>query len=576
MIETGALATSDDTADDWVVADIVRQQERVKPLPGWLQRIDRWGTRWGDFINPILVKETRQSLKSRQFMATFSLLLFASLVWTLIGSLQQMPQIYYMPSAKTLVIGYYFLLAVPMLLVVPLAAYRSLEGEVDDGTLELLTITSLSPLQIVLGKLGSAALQMLLYFIVLIPCLAYAYTLRGVELSSLATLLVMLMLSGLSLTSLALVLSPVSPGRMGQTVLMLVMLAILLFVEYWLAYFAVHEIQYGGSGEPRLLFVIFGSAILFFGSLSWLLLVATAAKLTPASENRSTRIRLAALGHVFCVLLVAGFWFFKAIQQQTHIDEHMLGIVGAGGYLMIFWLVAGAMMCSESSVLTARVRRDLPASFVGRALATWLTPGPATGFTFVVAASFASVGSLLLLLRFEVVRLNSISASEFQSLVHLTLLALSYIALGLIGTRLIMSFLTRGRAVKVQVGLAALALTALLMVLVPYGIELVLRDYRQLSYSAWQTTNWAWTLSRAMARQSDTVTLVLVTTCAATAFLLHLLLLGRRVLPQRLLTPERVLAEYRRLSGLTAVTEDEPTSDPLGLDDPVKPNAISE
>ena len=75
-----------------------------------------------------------------------------------------------------MMLGYYFVLALPMLLVVPLAAYRSLECEIDDGTLELLSITSLSPWQIVLGKLASAMLQMMLYFVVLFPCIAYAYT----------------------------------------------------------------------------------------------------------------------------------------------------------------------------------------------------------------------------------------------------------------------------------------------------------------------------------------------------------------------------------------------------------------
>jgi len=129
----------------------------------WLRWIDEMATRAGDSINPILIKETRQALKSRQFVVTFSLLLFAALAWTIAGSLLLMPQIYFLPSAPTMLTGYYIVLAVPMLLVVPLAAYRSLEGEIDDGTLELLSVTSLSPRQIVMGKLGSAVLQMMLY-----------------------------------------------------------------------------------------------------------------------------------------------------------------------------------------------------------------------------------------------------------------------------------------------------------------------------------------------------------------------------------------------------------------------------
>ena len=47
------------------------------------------------------------------------------------------------------------------------------------------------------------------------------------------------------------------------------------------------------------------------------------------------------------------------------------------------------------------------------------------------------------------------------------------------------------------------------------------------------------------------------------AFVAHLLLLGRRVLPQRLATPQRVQEEYRRMAGLHDYTAQE--NDPLGL-----------
>ncbi len=39
----------------------------------------------GERFNPILVKEARQALKSRQFVLTFGLLLIAAWAWSLIG-----------------------------------------------------------------------------------------------------------------------------------------------------------------------------------------------------------------------------------------------------------------------------------------------------------------------------------------------------------------------------------------------------------------------------------------------------------------------------------------------------------
>ena len=47
--------------------------------------IDRIVDQFSDWCSPILVKETRQALKSRQFFWTFFLLLAAIALWTMIG-----------------------------------------------------------------------------------------------------------------------------------------------------------------------------------------------------------------------------------------------------------------------------------------------------------------------------------------------------------------------------------------------------------------------------------------------------------------------------------------------------------
>ena len=77
--------------------------------------------------------------------------------------------------------GYYAVLSVPLLIVVPYAAFRSLAGEWEDGTFELLSITALSARQIVTGKLASAILQMMVYYSALAPCIAFTYLLRGID-----------------------------------------------------------------------------------------------------------------------------------------------------------------------------------------------------------------------------------------------------------------------------------------------------------------------------------------------------------------------------------------------------------
>lgn len=557
------MAVVDETLDP-SLAEILRGSDAGDRTPEWLKKIDELATRAGDAVNPILVKETRQALKSRQFVVTFSLLLFASLAWTVVGSLLQMPQIYYMPSAPQMLTGYYFVLAVPMLLVVPLAAYRSLEGEVDDGTLELLAITSLSPRQIVTGKLASAALQMLLYFVALFPCVAFAYTLRGVDLPTLALLMGILIVSGLGLTMMALAMAPVSQGRMGQIMSLLATIALLVAVEFALGNFAMELIQYGIQVPMRDLLYFLISAFAILVSFLSILLMATTAKLTPESENRSTGIRVTVLFHLFCVLAVAGGFTFQLtndLDSQNPYDGVAIATVTTG-YFVLFWALVGSMICAESPAMTARIRRELPGTFLSRLVWTWLTPGPATGLIFTVVCLTVCVASMHLLM-INMSSLGPWAANQTATHGTLSILVVSYLTFALVGVRVLISFLRTRNPVSVGVGMAALAVVLLLMAVVPYGIALHWNDYRQFEYSAWQASNWVWTLEQAANGSVDSIVIYLVVGAAGVAFLIHLVLLGQRVLPQRLATPERVLAEYRRMSGWVPPPEEE--SDPLGL-----------
>jgi len=120
---------------------------------------------------------------------TFSLLLFWGWLWMLLFIVSGLTAIYYAPVGPSVLMGYYAVLSVPLLIVVPYAAFRSLAGEWEDGTFELLSITALSARQIVTGKLASAVLQMLVYYSALAPCVAFTYLLRGIDIVSIFLLL---------------------------------------------------------------------------------------------------------------------------------------------------------------------------------------------------------------------------------------------------------------------------------------------------------------------------------------------------------------------------------------------------
>src|SRR6516165_5510153 len=112
-----------------------------------------------DWLNPILIKETRQSLKSRQFVATFFLMLAASWLISVFGVVMEGAGAEYREIGGTFFYGFYIVLAVAIFLVVPYSAFRSLLSERDLHTWEVLSITTLKPREIVWGKLSSALLQ---------------------------------------------------------------------------------------------------------------------------------------------------------------------------------------------------------------------------------------------------------------------------------------------------------------------------------------------------------------------------------------------------------------------------------
>ena len=97
--------------------------------PGDLQHhIDsqRWERLWlwaSERVNPIVVKEVRQSLKSKQFTVSFGLTLIAAVGWTLIAISMMVPRIFYMPAG------------VPLLSWLLLYLGRSVDGHHSFGRL---------------------------------------------------------------------------------------------------------------------------------------------------------------------------------------------------------------------------------------------------------------------------------------------------------------------------------------------------------------------------------------------------------------------------------------------------------
>lgn len=454
--------------------------------PGFWGWVDRATERLTSLLNPILVKEARQSLKSKQFLITFFCLLAASCAWTIMGIVFNAPDVYYIPSGDSMMIGYFLILSVSMFAFVPLVAFRSLAAELDEGTYEMLAITRLSAWRIVSGKMNSAVLQMLIYFSAIVPCLAFCYLLRGIGLLTIILVVAIVFVVAMVLTSLALVLSTLAKGRTLQTFLLVALVAFIVLVEFvccGMVFSIVLPEQWSGTWFG------FFSSFSVAASFVVLFVAAAAARIAPVTENRSTRLRAIMFIQqmIWIVMITYAAW---STGDFEWINDGLL-------YLGIFWLLVGMFMCGETTELSPRVRRGLPATYATRMLFTWWMPGPGTGFMFVVATGLAGI-AVLTGAAIVGVQTGVATGSDADTPPPVFAAMMAGYLLGYLGViRLLsMPFLKRFGPSFV-VPLVAAIVTYFMGVIVPAIFDVAIQGRVSINYSVVHASNWMWTWNEA-------------------------------------------------------------------------------
>ena len=340
---------------------------------GW-RRFEWQLERLAERLNPILVKEARQALKSRQFIVTFSLLLGFGWGWTFLGVGLWHETVFYGALGPEMLIGYYFVLAVPLLLVVPFSAFRSLAAEREDGTFELVSITALTSRQIVTGKLGSAVLQMIVYYSALSPAIVFTYMLRGIDVLTICMILFYTFLVSLMLSAVGLLMATITRSRNWQVFLSVVLLLMLVMMGIWWSWIVVAVLYTNLPYEQDWFWASNLCILSFYISFMALSIRGAAGHISFASENRATIMRIIMLTQQ---LLWIGWMTFFWLSQPN--EGWLIVMLIFGG---IYWAVAGALMSGETAELSPRARRELPQSVLGRTALTWFNPGSGTGYVF--------------------------------------------------------------------------------------------------------------------------------------------------------------------------------------------------
>lgn len=520
------------------------------------ERIDRKLEAWGDRLNPILVKESRQALKSRQFVVTFSLLLICGWIWSVIGLVLRIPEVFYAPMGVYMLGGYYFILAIPMITIVPFSTYRSLAAERDDGTYELLSVSALTSRQIVTGKLGSAILQMIVYYSALAPCIAFTYLLRGVDILTVFTLLTYTFCASILLSSMSLVLASLARSRNLQAAISMLLMAGLVGVGFTCASVVGSLLSEGLTNIPvdNPLFWIANGA-LFTAWLTYVILSVqvAAAQNSFASDNRSTRVRVALF---LQTALFVGWVTYYWIQIGNY--EYLTVMLCIAG---LHWYLYGMLLSAESDVLSPRVRRNLPESFLGRFFLTCFNPGSGTGYLFSVAhvVGLCSLTILAIFIQrnFSVPVVQWGSNSDSDRLIAFAFMAGCYYVSYQGAPRLLYLLLPNRHQLNLVVPIVLNILLLVMGAAMPFIGNAFNSRFMMAPYSEWQFTNWAWTLTSIIEGPNYVTPAVYLLVAGTTLliFFLNLIATGREIEAVRMLVPVRVQLEQENAFQPQALSE---------------------
>ncbi|MFA9478598.1 hypothetical protein ACERK3_09850 [Phycisphaerales bacterium AB-hyl4] len=333
-----------------------------------------------DRLNPVLVKELRQAVRSWFVIIVLMLFLLLMLVTLTIyllatddlgGSFDDGQPIFMILQGMLLGTC---LLFVPIYVGVRLAAERA------DQNVDLLYITTLRPMSIAWGKVVCGLTITLLIYSVCAPFLMLTYLLRGIDLPTIFLALGINLLPMLAVLSLAILIAAL-PVSVVMKVILAVLLAVGTVSVYTITMTMVSTLVFFGIGGRMGSWEFWGPALagvlLVVGAAGLFFMLAVAA-LSPPASNRALGVRV----YITALVVVTG-----AVATALH-------IVLADDWPFASWYVCAVMLAAMSLVGSA-CERDTPGARIQRTIPRWRLFRP-MAFVLYSGASGGVLWSVLL------------------------------------------------------------------------------------------------------------------------------------------------------------------------------------
>jgi hypothetical protein len=343
---------------------------------GWLENTS-------DRLSPIVVKEVRQAVRGREFHFSFGISLLVGLAVAFFGTADAL-------TGNGTSGGWTFAVLMGCLTllgmaVVPLVAFSALRNERLEQTLELMTLTALSPRRVVIGKLLAQGVKLATLFAALAPFIAMSFLLGGIDFGTIVVSLLVLFMWALWACAACLFLSSLVNTR-AMSGLVFGGVGVVLFLVFV------------GIGLPRAAYFIIsrgasGGILPGTGSQSWWVLaiattfcLATMVNLVLLAENRlalpaENKVTPLRVGFLVQFLLMAA-WTLSFINEPAAVRSDAATVLGVIGGLHL--AIVAMFTVSEDLAVSRRVLLRMKAWSPWTWLLAMFRPGGGRGAIYVM------------------------------------------------------------------------------------------------------------------------------------------------------------------------------------------------
>jgi len=249
---------------------------------------DRLSEKIADTVNPIVVKEVRQGLRTRVFWLFFSLMLVVNLFISLVcfATAEESANV-----GKGAFIAFFVVLSFVQFFIIPYTAYRPMAREAEQETWVLLTLTGIGPRRILGGKISSSVMQGSLYASAAAPFLLFSYFLNGIDLPTIIIAAFASIAYQVFLVAACVSTATLAESRLVRGLLHFVLLGGLFWCLGWgiAGGVATSELVLKFSGSEWLVLVM---PIFYFVTTGLLLFEAAAARLSLPTEDYARNPRI--------------------------------------------------------------------------------------------------------------------------------------------------------------------------------------------------------------------------------------------------------------------------------------------